>query len=141
MCKQADRGNWIRIRRVDGLFYIHFYSEVMDATVNTRPTVNFEISVKTISGLLSLGYQIGAILNRTTEIWYDANGMVVTKETIKELEQEYIQIKGKNRRAVIALADQLGIVSHHIPQSFLQLYFRHLAAKQKAKKSPNETSK
>jgi hypothetical protein len=32
--------------------------------MNVRPGLNFEISVQTISGLLSLGYQIGAIMHR-----------------------------------------------------------------------------
>jgi hypothetical protein len=113
---------------------------------------------KAISGLLSLGYEIGAILNRRTETWYDANGLQVTKESIKELQKEFVQIKvrrpclpdgqrgtahlrpsplavithahrqlqGKNRMAVVALADQLKLSEHHIPQSFLQLYFRKL---------------
>ena len=43
---KGSRRNWIRIRRMEGLFYIHFYSEIMGTTCNTRPTVNFEISVK-----------------------------------------------------------------------------------------------
>ncbi|KAL6043561.1 Adenylate cyclase domain-containing protein [Balamuthia mandrillaris] len=128
---QADRSNWIRIRRMDGLFFINFYAEVMDATLNVRPTVDFEISVKTISGLLSLGYQIGAILNRTSEVWFKANGLMVTKEEMKELGKTYIQIKGKKRGDVIALAKVLGMDEHHIPQSFLQLYFRQLQKRKK----------
>ncbi len=51
------------------------------------------VLMKVISGLLSLGYEIGAILNRRTETWYDANGLQVTKESIKELQKEFIQIK------------------------------------------------
>ncbi len=42
-------------------------------------------------------------------------------------------LQGKNRTVVIALAEQLGIRDHHVPQSFLQLYFRKL---QKQKKNP-----
>jgi len=48
---------------------------------------------KAISGLLSLGYEIGAILHRRTATWYDASGLQVTKESIKELQKDYIQIK------------------------------------------------
>jgi uridine kinase len=125
------RRNWIRIRRFEGLFYIHFYSEIMGNSCNTRPTVNFEISVKAISGLLSLGYEIGAILHRRTETWYDANGLQVTKESIKELEKDFVQVKGKNRKAVVALADQMKVSDHHIPHSFLQLYFRKLQKEKK----------
>lgn len=51
------------------------------------------VLMQVISGLLSLGYEIGAILNRQTETWYDANGLQVTKESIKELQKEFIQIK------------------------------------------------
>lgn len=82
----TNRNDIIRIRRQDGVFTIYFYNEVqillsssplcylisfstssfqvVDKQVNMRPVINFEISVKTISGLLSLGYQLGAILNR-----------------------------------------------------------------------------
>jgi hypothetical protein len=78
--------------------------------MNVRPGLNFEISVQTISGLLSLGYQIGAImhrcvcrgatmnagsdfLHRTTETWYDQDGTTVTMEFIQELEKSYVQVK------------------------------------------------
>ncbi|EFA78307.1 adenylate cyclase domain-containing protein [Heterostelium album PN500] len=124
---QADKTNWIRIRRTDkGQFNIYFYREVMDATINTRPSLNFEISVKTIGGLLSLGYQIGAILNRTVEVWYEKSGIIVTKEYIKELEKYFIQIKGQNRREVIEFADKLKMTNIHVPQTFLYLYFKKL---------------
>jgi hypothetical protein len=55
--------------------------------------VMMAVLMQVISGLLSLGYEIGAILNRRTETWYDANGLQVTKESIKELQKEFIQIK------------------------------------------------
>eukprot|EP00026_Physarum_polycephalum_P006854 Phypoly_transcript_06907.p1 GENE.Phypoly_transcript_06907~~Phypoly_transcript_06907.p1 ORF type:complete len:479 (+),score=78.07 Phypoly_transcript_06907:25-1461(+) len=126
---QLDRANWIRIRRMGTHFHIHFYNEMMAQNMNTRPSINFEISVKTISGLLSLGYQIGAILNRSVEIWYDKQNVVITKEYIKELEQYYVQIKGKNRHDVLNWAEKLHINEHHIPQTFLFLYFRKLKKK------------
>lgn len=126
---QADRANWIRIRRMGTHFHIHFYNEMMSQNLNTRPSINFEISVKTISGLLSLGYQIGAILNRSVEIWYDKHNVVITKEYIKELEQYYVQIKGKNRHDVLNWAEKLHIYEHHIPQTFLFLYFKKLKKK------------
>jgi len=126
---QADRANWIRIRRMGTHFHIHFYNEIMSQNLNTRPSINFEISVKTISGLLSLGYQIGAILNRSVEIWYDKHNVVITKEYIKELEQYYVQIKGRNRHDVLNWAEKLHIYEHHVPQTFLFLYFKKLKKK------------
>ncbi|EGC33490.1 hypothetical protein DICPUDRAFT_98541 [Dictyostelium purpureum] len=135
---QADKRNWIRIRRSDvGQFNIYFYNEIMDGAVNTRPLLNFEISVKTIGGLLSLGYQIGAILNRTVEVWYEKSGIVVTKEYIKELEKHFIQIKGQSRREVLDLAEKLKITGNHVPQTFLYLYFKKL----KKNKNPNSKLK
>jgi len=123
---QADRANWIRIRRSDSHFNIHFYNEKMEQNINTRPSLNFEISVKTIGGLLSLGYQIGAILNRSVEIYYEEGGIIITKEYIKELEKYYVQIKGKNRRDVLSWAERLHINEYHLPQTFLNLYFKKL---------------
>ncbi|KAF2072413.1 hypothetical protein CYY_006270 [Polysphondylium violaceum] len=134
---QADKTNWIRIRRTDGQFHIYFYNEIMDGAVNTRPSLNFEISVKTIGGLLSLGYQIGAILNRTVEVFYEKSGIIITKEYIKELEKHFIQIKGSNRREVLGFAEKLKITGHHVPQTFLYLYFKKL----KKSKLPNQSTK
>jgi hypothetical protein len=59
------------------------------------------VLMKVISGLLSLGYEIGAILNRRTETWYGANGLQVTKESIKELQKEFIQIKVPCRAFIV----------------------------------------
>jgi len=118
-----DQRNWIRIRRSDNSFFVHFYNEITDSNLNVRPTINFEISVKTMSGFLSLGYQFGAILNRTSEKIYEQNTLQITKEYIKELEECYVQIKGKNRQEVQTLSNKLGLTEHHIPQSFLTLYF------------------
>ena len=64
---QVDRRNWIRIRRADGLFYIYFYNEMTGTDANIRPTLNFEISVRSLSGLLALGYQIGATIHRCVQ--------------------------------------------------------------------------
>eukprot|EP01111_Echinosteliopsis_oligospora_P011176 TRINITY_DN3621_c0_g1_i1.p1 TRINITY_DN3621_c0_g1~~TRINITY_DN3621_c0_g1_i1.p1 ORF type:complete len:488 (+),score=101.30 TRINITY_DN3621_c0_g1_i1:32-1495(+) len=132
----ADRGNWIRIRRNEGTFQIHFYSETMEQNINVRPSINFEISVKTISGLLSLGYQIGAILNRSVEVWHDKNDLIITKEYIKELEKYYVQVKGKNRHRVLEWAEKLNIMEHHLPQTFLILYFKKLKNPKKVKPRP-----
>ncbi|KYR00647.1 adenylate cyclase domain-containing protein [Tieghemostelium lacteum] len=129
---QADKTNWIRIRRIDGKFHIYIYKEIMDGAINTRPSLNFEISVKTIGGLLSLGYQIGAILNRHVEVWYEKSGIIITKEYIKELEKYFIQVKGQNRREVLGFAEKLKITGNHVPQTFLYLYFKKLK-KNKAK--------
>lgn len=139
---QTDRANWIRIRRSEGHFQIHFYNETMEQNINTRPSIHFEISVKTIGGLLSLGYQIGAILNRTVEIYSDAGGVVVTKEYFKELEKYYVQLKGKNRRDVLAWAQKLHINEYHLPQTFIYLYFKKLRKQKKltANTSPITTA-
>lgn len=67
---------------------------------------------------------------RTQEPLYERNGIVITRDTIKELEQEYIQIKGKNRTEVLNLSKRLHVAEHHVPNSFLDLY------NQKLKKRP-----
>jgi hypothetical protein len=188
---EADRRNWIRIRRQEGIYYIYFYSgrwtseksvrasirepwfvpprvgvyvcvalllsvfpmlrcvthsftfaspsfrartlsplrlstETMQTPLNVRPSFSHEINVKSISGLLSLGYQIGAVLNRRSEILYQDKDVMVSKECIKELNADYIQIKGKSRHAVLEFANKLGVTEHHIPNTFLALYFREL---------------
>eukprot|EP00698_Gefionella_okellyi_P025466 TRINITY_DN9343_c0_g1_i1.p1 TRINITY_DN9343_c0_g1~~TRINITY_DN9343_c0_g1_i1.p1 ORF type:complete len:151 (-),score=35.61 TRINITY_DN9343_c0_g1_i1:27-479(-) len=95
-----DSRDWIRVRNVDGLFYVQFYDEIMEKEMNVRPNLSFEISVQTVSGLLSLGYQLGATLHRTTQTFYDRDGTTVSLETIQELEESYVQVKGTARSVV-----------------------------------------
>ena len=132
---KADKTSWIRIRRLDGQFILYFYNEVsprtraragggvtrlqfQDAQVNTRPGVLFEIGVRSISGLMSLGYKIGAIMHRcvragcerrrrrravtecarTTETLFEDHGLSVSKDFIPELNTTFIQVKVRERR-------------------------------------------
>jgi len=126
---RSDRQKWIRIRNSNGQFYIYFYNEMMNSVVNIRPQLYFEISVKTLGGLLSLGYQIGAVIDRETTVIYDKDAVQITIEKI--MGGDYVQIKGKDRNKVIKFAEELKMSEHHIPQSFLYLHFRDLALKKK----------
>lgn len=131
---RGDRRSWLRVRRfTDGRFYIFFYHEMMDPSMNVRPGINFPITIRVISGLLSLGYQIGAILHRKCDVLYEDEGVIVTKETIPELgTTQYIQVKGKDRAGVLAVSKSLGILKHHIPQTFLYLYFNKMHKRRQA---------
>eukprot|EP01092_Planopodium_desertum_P007368 TRINITY_DN30162_c0_g2_i2.p1 TRINITY_DN30162_c0_g2~~TRINITY_DN30162_c0_g2_i2.p1 ORF type:complete len:116 (-),score=5.01 TRINITY_DN30162_c0_g2_i2:40-387(-) len=113
----------------------------MDYPVNRRPSINFEISVKTISGLFSLGYEIGAIINKDAERWRLPNGVEVSNYNIKELQQNFLQVKGKNRGDVIRVAETLKMTTIHIPHSFLYLYFRMLDGKEPAADKAQEKKK
>ena len=127
---RSDRQKWIRIRNDNGKFYLYFYNEMMNSVVNVRPQLYFEISVRTLGGLLSLGYQIGAVIDRETTTIYDRDGIQITVDRI--MSTDYVQIKGKDRNKVIKVAERLKMTAHHIPQSFLYLHFRNLALKQKS---------
>lgn len=126
---RSDRQKWIRIRNSNGQFYIYFYNEIMNSVVNVRPQLYFEISVKTLGGLLSLGYQIGAVIDRETTVIYDRDAVQITIERI--IGGAYVQIKGKDRNKVMRFAEELKMSEHHIPQSFLYLHFRDLAIKRR----------
>jgi len=130
---RSDRQKWIRIRNANGQFYIYFYNEIMNSVVNIRPQLFFEISVKTLGGLLSLGYRIGAVIDRETTVIYDRDGIQITIDRI--MGTDYVQIKGKDRNKVIKFAEQLKMSEHHIPQSFLYLHFRNLALKRRNTRS------
>jgi uridine kinase len=135
---RSDRSKWIRIRNDNGKFYLYFYNEMMNSVVNVRPQLYFEISVKTLGGLLSLGYQIGAVIDRETATIYDKDGIQITVDRI--MGTDYVQIKGKDRTKVIKLAEKLKVTEHHIPQSFLYLHFRNLSLKNVRATSGNNTN-
>ena len=94
--------------------------------------------MKTISGLLSLGYQIGATMQRTTYTLFEHNDLVVTREVVEELGKSYIQIKGKHRSRVLEMRQRLGLV--HVPESFLHLYFSQIRS-QNTKQTPKQSEK
>ena len=82
---------------------------------------------QTLSGLLSLGYQMGATMHRRRETWIKGpDELAVTVVTIAEIPGTFLQIKGRDRNAVLRVADDLGVNEQHVPQNFLTLYFRTL---------------
>lgn len=52
--------NYIRMRLRAGRYTLHFEETLVDGELLISPAISFDVPVRTLSGLLSLGYTLGA---------------------------------------------------------------------------------
>eukprot|EP00882_Tetradesmus_deserticola_P011951 GHRQ01012648.1.p1 GENE.GHRQ01012648.1~~GHRQ01012648.1.p1 ORF type:complete len:455 (+),score=199.18 GHRQ01012648.1:129-1493(+) len=60
--------SWLRMRNRDGRYTLLFEEWVTEGPFIISPRIQFEVSVRVLGGLMSLGYQIGTIMRRTSTI-------------------------------------------------------------------------
>eukprot|EP00003_Mantamonas_plastica_P025224 TRINITY_DN4894_c0_g1_i12.p1 TRINITY_DN4894_c0_g1~~TRINITY_DN4894_c0_g1_i12.p1 ORF type:complete len:390 (-),score=146.83 TRINITY_DN4894_c0_g1_i12:995-2164(-) len=111
--------DWIRIRQNGNRFIIYFCEWLKEGDFIISPRLDFEVSVKTLGGLMALGYQIGATMTRVSHI-YKYGGLTYSFDTIPDLEETWLQIKGLDRSEVQGAAEQLGI-SEFTHKSYIEL--------------------
>jgi len=128
--------DWIRMRNSDGSYSIMFSEEIKEGGFIISPRVNFVVSVKILGGLMALGYQIGAIIHRTSTIFKD-DKLIVSWDHIEELGETFVQIKGFDRAVVQAAAEKLGFKSY-LQKSYIELYQEKFGHKQSPNNSLNE---
>eukprot|EP01112_Ceratiomyxa_fruticulosa_P006873 TRINITY_DN177_c0_g1_i1.p1 TRINITY_DN177_c0_g1~~TRINITY_DN177_c0_g1_i1.p1 ORF type:complete len:431 (-),score=80.81 TRINITY_DN177_c0_g1_i1:78-1370(-) len=112
--------DWIRMRNTDGSYSIMFSEEIKEGGFIISPRVNFVVSVKILGGLMALGYQIGAIIHRTSTIYKD-DKLVVSWDHLEELGETFVQIKGFDRALVQTAAEKLGFKSY-LQKGYIELY-------------------
>ncbi len=64
------------------------------------PRIDFEVGVRVMGGLLSLGYSIGFHVHRNSHIIRCAHGVVISLDKVSSLPLPYVQIKGSDRYSV-----------------------------------------
>ena len=73
-----------------------FSETIRDSYFIISPQIEFMIDVRTFGGLMSLGYKISAILNRSSNI-YESSKITISFDEIEQLGKSFIQIKGDDR--------------------------------------------
>jgi uridine kinase len=122
--------DWIRMRQREGKYSLSFEEIVADGNVLISPHLSFDVPVRTLSGLMALGYSLGAIIKRDTLVLRRrpagsegaANAALTIKyDTITQLGSRYIQVEGQDRAAVEAAGAVLGLDGTYVPRSFIEL--------------------
>lgn len=115
--------DWIRMRNSDGVYSIMFFEDIKEGGFIISPRVNYTVSVKILSGLMALGYQIGAIIHRKSTIFKD-DRVKISFDTLEELGETYMQVKGLDRLQVADVMQQLTNSNEkaYIPLSYIDLY-------------------
>ena len=111
--------DWLRMSNCDGHYTLHFQEWITDKHVIISPRVHFEVSVKVLGGLMSLGYTIGCILHRESRRLVDAYNTVKI-DTFEQLGRSYMQLQGKDRARVEALGEKLGLQGTYSPRSYIE---------------------
>jgi uridine kinase len=122
---------WIRLRNLNGRYSVLFSHVDEDGPYSVSRRVEFTVSVKTLGGLMGLGYQIGAVLHReSTELEYPDNSIVVSIDRIEQFgHHAYVQVKGPNKDSVAAAWSKMfGNDSEDlaVPGSYVDLYMQML---------------
>eukprot|EP00297_Palpitomonas_bilix_P023738 CAMPEP_0113903856 /NCGR_PEP_ID=MMETSP0780_2-20120614/22833_1 /TAXON_ID=652834 /ORGANISM="Palpitomonas bilix" /LENGTH=607 /DNA_ID=CAMNT_0000897209 /DNA_START=13 /DNA_END=1836 /DNA_ORIENTATION=- /assembly_acc=CAM_ASM_000599 len=116
-----DCSDWLRLRQCDGKYRLTFNEWITEGDMIICPHIDFEVSVKVLSGLLALGYEIGAILKRKSE-YYEDGELTISVDTMEQLNGTFIQIKGDSRAQVSQTGAKLGLDGHYDPRPYVELF-------------------
>lgn len=83
--------DWIRMRLRDGRYSLLFEEYISDGPLLISPSVSYEVHVRVLSGLMSLGYSIGAIIKRSS-IVYKGHLFTCKFDEIVQLDKKYFQV-------------------------------------------------
>lgn len=112
--------DWIRLRLRDGKHSLAFEEFLSDGAVLIAPSIAFDVPVRTLGGLLTLGYSLGCILKRSTEV-LQCGALAAKWDDIPQIAQNFFQIEGRDRAAVEAAAAALDLQSSLVPRSYIEL--------------------
>ncbi|KAJ6798650.1 uridine-cytidine kinase C-like [Iris pallida] len=112
--------SYLRMRNRDGKYNLMFEEWVTDKPFIISPRITFEVSVRLLGGLMALGYNIAAILKRSSHIFSD-DRVTVKIDWLEQLNRRYIQVQGRDRLFVKYIAEQLGLEGSYIPRTYVEL--------------------
>ena len=115
--------SWLRMRYRDGRYNLMFEEWVVEGKFIISPRVTFEVPVRILGGLMALGYEIGTIMQRTSESFHRQDEKLTIKlDHIVGMTQVFVQVQGKDRAAVAAAATALGLdAGTYLPHSYIEL--------------------
>lgn len=87
----------VRENLKDRKHHLMFSEWLCDGDFIICPRIDFEVGVRVLGGLLSLGYSIGFHVQRTSRIFRCSQDAVISLDKVSSLPLPYIQIKGSDR--------------------------------------------
>lgn len=112
--------NCIRVRNCEGRFALLIREPIREGNFIIQPKVDFDISVRTVSGLLNLGYQAMAYLEATATIYHDEK-LLIEVDYLKNMDTPFIQIKGSNKEAVAAAGLALNLEGTYTTMPYIEI--------------------
>lgn len=120
--------DWIRMRNNGGTYTLQFSESLKEDEFIIAPTMDFQVNVKILGGLMALGYSIAVIIHRRSIVLGGHEELSVTLDTLEELgAQTFVQIKGSSRQLVEQVGEKLGLVGAYIPKSYIEIYLDQFA--------------
>lgn len=114
--------SWLRMRYRDGRYNLMFEEWVVEGHFIISPRVTFEVPVRILGGLMALGYEIGTIMQRTSESYSREDGRLTVKiDHILGMNRQFVQVQGKDRSAVALAGTALGLDGSYVPHSYIEL--------------------
>lgn len=123
--------SWMRMRYRDGKYNLMFEEWVVEGKFIISPRVTFDVPVRILGGLMALGYEIGTIMERTSEWWTnEKKDLTIKIDTVHGLEgRKFVQVQGKDRAAVDAAGKALGLEGFYLPRSYIEfIQFENLTS-------------
>ena len=120
----TDCKDWIRVRNHNGQYSLMFSDQIKESGFIISPRFDFTVTVKVLGGLMALGYNIGAMLHRTSinfNFSIQDRPVVVSLDNIHQLRSTFIQVKGRDRHVVWKTGEMLGLKGHYIDKSYIEL--------------------
>lgn len=113
--------DWIRMRLRDGHYSVHFEEYVTDGNLIISPGMSFEVNVRVLSGLMTLGYTVGAILKRSSDVFESTESDLLIKlDHVEKLNKTYVSINSKERTVVEATGTALVLDGHYMARSYIE---------------------
>jgi uridine kinase/adenylate cyclase class IV len=131
--------DWLRIRQCGGFYSITFCEWLVEGDFIISPRITFTTGHKTLGSLLNLGYEIGMSIKRSSDIFTNKE-VTVCIDTVEDLQETHISIKGTNRQAVIATAKALGLHEDFVTQSSLELCLKERSSPKQNNNNTTTTS-
>lgn len=116
----GTESNWIRVRNCEGRFALLIREPIREGDFIIQPRVDFDISVRTVAGLLTLGYQAVAYIEATATIYQD-DKLLIEVDQLHNIPTPYIQIKGSNKETVATAGLVLNLEGSYTTMPYIEI--------------------
>jgi len=120
-----DSTQYIRVRNNNGKYWALFSESLREGRFIITPHMEFLIDVKTLGGLMALGYKVDAILNRSSIVYdvFEDNSLTLVIDNVEQVNQTYLQIKGSDQDLVARVASMLSI-KNFVTDPYIEIFHK-----------------